>query len=146
MYKFIFSLVFIFLVNNSYSQLKYDQTEVEIGLSFNTKEPYVSFLYFGGTFHNFYLEFQTNAFTKKFGDDNFIDTRIASIGAILPMYQSGYLRYNITPKIGILSLNTNTYFCGGLNFNIIYRSIKFSILTTFVKEESLLGFGLGIVL
>lgn len=53
--------------NYGYSQLKYNQIDIEIGLSSSIDESHINMLYVGGTIYNAYLEFQTNAFTKGMG-------------------------------------------------------------------------------
>ena len=69
-----------------------------------------------------------------------------NVGAVFPMYQTNKFSYIITPKIGIWTTNPNTYFCGGLNFSVVYKFIRMSLLTTFVRSEQFIGIGLGVSL
>ena len=146
MYKILLCLLLAFTTNYGYSQLKYNQIDIEIGLSSSIDEPHINMLYVGGTIYNAYLEFQTNAFTKGMGYNNIIDMKAINVGAAFPMYQTNKFSYIITPKIGIWTTNPNTYFCGGLNFSVVYKFIRISLLTTFVRSEQFIGIGLGVSL
>lgn len=146
MYKILLCLLLAFTTNYGYSQLKYNQVGIEIGLSGSIDKPHINMLYVGGTIYNMYLEFQTNTFTKGMGYNNLIDMKAINVGAVLPMYQTDKFAYIITPKIGIWATNPNTYFCGGLNFSVVYKFVRMSLLTTFVKSEQFIGIGLGVSL
>lgn len=146
MYKILLCLLLAFTTNYGYSQLKYNQIDIEIGLSSSIDEPHINMLYVGGTIYNAYLEFQTNAFTKGMGCNNLIDMKAINVGAAFPMYQTNKFAYIITPKVGIWTTNPNTYFCGGLNFSLVYKFIRMSLLTTFVRSEQFIGIGLGVSL
>lgn len=147
MYKILLCLLLAFTTNYGYSQLKYNQIDIEIGLSSSSiNEPHINMLYVGGTIYNVYLEFQTNAFTKRMECNNLIDMKAINVGAAFSMYQTNKFAYIITPKVGIWTTNPNTYFCGGLNFSVVYKFIRMSLLTTFVRSEQFIGIGLGVSL
>ena len=143
MKKILLFLILLISTNYCFSQLKYKKVDIEIGISSTIQSPHFSMFTIGSSYNNLYLEFQTNIFTKNFGDSVLINMNAFNIGGIVPVYQSNNFIYSFTPKIGVWAIDPTTYLCGGLNFSITYKYIKLSLITTFVQDYTLLGLGIG---